>query len=140
MKYYYLVLFFSFSFFTLKADTLLIYNYKRASVFDTTFAKMATYKYKRDKICIVRSLFNRNYYDSTISKLLIKQPYCRVFDKRGHLIEEGVWNGEYFNGSYLSYHRNGIVKSSGVYATGRKIGIWNYYDNSGKLIKSINYT
>lgn len=139
MKSFYFVLFFSFCSSFLKADTLYIYNYKRSSVYDTTFEKVATYKFKRNKICIVRPFLHKNYYDSTISNLLIKQPYCKLFDKRGRLFEEGIWNGEYFDGLYKSYHKNGILKSSGRYQTGKKVGIWSYYDDSGKLISSINY-
>lgn len=67
------------------------------------------------------------------------EAYCLFYTKKGLLIAEGAWSFEVFHGNYIEYHENGIKKIEGVFQSGKKIGIWNYYDEEGKLIKEENY-
>ncbi len=65
--------------------------------------------------------------------------YFIFLDKKLRKIEEGYWCAEFFNGFYISYHKNGKVKSKGVYDSIDKIGEWLYYNENGILIKTVKY-
>ena len=42
--------------------------------------------------------------------------------------KEGKENGEYF-----LYYSNGSYRTKGAYSMGKPIGVWEYYDENGKL-------
>ena len=40
------------------------------------------------------------------------------------------------SGPYTRYFENGTLECSGTYDRGTKIGVWKYYNNKGKLIRT----
>ncbi len=70
-------------------------------------------------------------------------------------VGEGEWINYYDNGNYKEvgnyvknrvegpinkYYRNGQLKAEGTYKDWRiRIGVWNYYDESGKLTRTEDY-
>ena len=69
----------------------------------------------------------------------IGHSYFIFADKKNRIIEEGFWLGEFFTGLYISYYKNGKVQSKGQYDGIDKIGVWEYFDEKGNLIKTENY-
>lgn len=66
--------------------------------------------------------------------------YCRIYNEKQILIEEGVWHPEFFSGYYRKYYSNGKLKEEGRFTPmGMKIGIWKYYKRNGKLRKRADY-
>jgi MORN repeat variant len=62
------------------------------------------------------------------------------YDNTGQLIQEM----QYFEGepddSIKQYYLDGTLEMEGIYDKGNKIEIWKYYDKSGELYKSIDYS
>lgn len=69
----------------------------------------------------------------------IGSSYFIFKDKKNRIIEQGYWLGEFFNGLYISYYKNGKVKSKGKFAGEEKTGEWLYYDEKGNLQKKETY-
>lgn len=60
--------------------------------------------------------------------------------KDGTLKEVGTYRDNLVEGPILQYHPNGNLKAKGNYKHWKKkIGIWKYYDTSGKLVKTASY-
>lgn len=65
--------------------------------------------------------------------------YCKFFDGKHRIIEEGRWCSEYFNGAYISYYKNGNIKKKGSYQLGNCVGEWTYYKRNGCVKKIVQY-
>lgn len=62
--------------------------------------------------------------------------------ENGFLQMEGLaisLDPEILDGKCTYYHANGNIKSTGSYAKGSPIGIWNYYNAKGKLTSSYDF-
>jgi antitoxin component YwqK of YwqJK toxin-antitoxin module len=66
-------------------------------------------------------------------------PY-KHYDNTGQLIQEL----HYFEGmpddSIKQYYLDGTLEMEGLFDKGNKTGVWKYYDKSGELYKTIDYT
>jgi len=47
-----------------------------------------------------------------------------------------LYKGSPYSDFVSNYYENGNLDSHGNYLNGKKVGVWKYYDESGKLIKS----
>lgn len=71
--------------------------------------------------------------------------YCRFYYENGNMVQEGVSGNElFFIGKIKSYHQNGIIAEEGSYSDNfcyrnKKVGLWKYYNEQGKLIKEEMY-
>lgn len=74
------------------------------------------------------------------SKMTTKHgPYAKWHDN-GHKSQEGIYQDDLEVGEWLYYHRKtGELSSAGVYDHGDKIGIWNWYDEEGRLSSQYKY-
>ncbi|MBI4945934.1 MAG: hypothetical protein HY840_05990 [Bacteroidetes bacterium] len=95
---------------------------------------------RNDTVFLINSFANDNekLNEKALEKL-VNYPYCKIYDKKHRLIEEGIWTTECFSGKYKSYHNNAVKKSEGMYHCNIKIGNWKYYDKKGKLVKEESY-
>jgi antitoxin component YwqK of YwqJK toxin-antitoxin module len=69
-----------------------------------------------------------------------RQGECQSFFPNGKL-----WSDDYFadgllDGPTASYYDNGQKRYEGAYTKGKPSGIWNFYDNKGKVTSTVNYT
>ncbi|PCI95977.1 MAG: hypothetical protein COB15_11590 [Flavobacteriales bacterium] len=60
------------------------------------------------------------------------------FYNKNVILEEGIWELEFWIGTYKKYYSNGIIEIIGGYsneegAFGNKIGKWKYYSSTGIL-------
>lgn len=53
-------------------------------------------------------------------------------------IEEVYRNGNK-NGGYTSWFKNGTVKIKGKYQNNKRVGVWSWFTEQGKLQYSLNY-
>ena len=64
--------------------------------------------------------------------------YCRFYNEDNILVEEGIWNVEFWVGPYKKYFDNGVLKIEGQFSAlestiGKREGIWKYYKTNGTL-------
>ena len=65
---------------------------------------------------------------------------CQSFYPNGKL-----WSDDYFvdgvlDGATIAYYENGQKRYEGTMNKDKKIGQWKYYDESGKLVRTTNYS
>ena len=66
--------------------------------------------------------------------------YWKYYYPNGNLKREGEFEDGNSKGLWKEYRENGKLKSVGEYKTSwKKIGVWNYYDEEGNLIKQENH-
>lgn len=121
--------------FAQKQDTIVIID--KQYTYLTDIDKALSMDLKGDTIFIVKKA-----NDNVMGKawdILNKHPFCYIYDGNKHLMEAGTWFGEGFNGEYVSYYKNGKVRSKGGFNYNNKIGKWFYYDEKGNLIKEQTY-
>ena len=53
--------------------------------------------------------------------------------KDGSSLKENYKDGRH-HGSYIKYHDNGKIAEKGQFTDGKRIGIWQTFDEDGKLI------
>ena len=68
-----------------------------------------------------------------------RQGECQSFYPSGKM-----WSDDYFtnglrDGATTTYYDNGQKRYEGTFIKGKPSGKWNYYDNSGKLTRLVNY-
>jgi antitoxin component YwqK of YwqJK toxin-antitoxin module len=56
-----------------------------------------------------------------------------------------VWSEGFFrngknDGRRMTYYPNGKVRYEAWYRNDKKVGIWKFYDETGKLVKSVNFS
>lgn len=69
-----------------------------------------------------------------------RQGECQSFYPTGKL-----WSDDYFaagllDGSTTAYYENGVKRYEGSCSQGKQVGVWKYYDNTGKLVRSVDYS
>lgn len=66
----------------------------------------------------------------------------KKYYKNGQLMETGFFgymtngNGSWKNGEWKHFYENGQLKTKGSFNGGNEAGVWEYYDESGKLIET----
>jgi len=50
-----------------------------------------------------------------------------------------VYENGFFNGEFVSWHKNGTKKAEGNYLNNQKIGNWNIWDSTGQLLMKREY-
>lgn len=56
-------------------------------------------------------------------------------DLKPHFVTKTIMK----HGSWKYYYLNGVLESEGAYQDDKQVGIWNYYDNKGSLLKRRQY-
>ena len=117
-----------------KQDTIVVINY--------------IYKYLTDRKTILNMELRNNIVyliknpnsklETKAEDVIYKKPFCLIYDSKKHLMEKGIWFGEGFEGEYVSYYKNGQIRSKGVFDYNNKVGMWYYYDKKGK-VKEVDY-
>ena len=106
---------------------------------DTTIFKEKCYHiYKKKKNNLYFSI-NKKGNCKAASKFWEWSPvtYVVFLYKNGQKIEEGYWNPElWHDGYYKYYNKNGSLKCEGIYIINEKAGLWKYYDENGKFLKT----
>lgn len=116
-------------------DTLIVINSKFESVYYKLIKSMVM---KNDTIFLNRGSISER--DLVASTLLTKPyHYCRFYDTKKRIIEEGRWYLEYFDGYYWSYFKNGKIKSNGEYSDNIKVGEWILNNKKGIIIHEDSY-
>ncbi|MEY4876413.1 MAG: hypothetical protein RL708_1562 [Bacteroidota bacterium] len=86
--------------------------------------------------------YNKSIFGRGVKKYSLDTKFSlnREFDRNDSMRFEGIaYNGRFY-GLSTWYHPNGKVAEQGVrFTIDTYVGIWNYYDSTGKLIKSIDY-
>ncbi len=119
------------AFYSQVVDTVIVINESFSYMLQRN--KPLSMKIKNDTILITKHTTSESLHKSW--DILNKSPYCIIKDKKGRVIEKGIWFGEAFNGAYEAYYKNGILKCKGNLNNNNKQGKWLYYDEKGKLIK-----
>lgn len=101
---------------------------------------MCTENYVNDKLEGSRKVF---YSDGVLAEDVtyqndLKQGLAKKFSKEGKLVEESNYEFGLMQGSYTVYNENKIVVIKGQFKGDKKNGMWNYYDETGKLKRQIN--
>jgi hypothetical protein len=68
--------------------------------------------------------------------------YNYIYYNTGELHMTFMDYGEGRMGEFKEYHKNGTLKCTGTYCThepGEKYGVWNWYDESGHVIRTKTY-
>jgi antitoxin component YwqK of YwqJK toxin-antitoxin module len=68
-----------------------------------------------------------------------KHGYCLVYDRHETLRKVCFYNHGSREGSYVSWHRNGIVKCLRTYKDDIPVGIEEEYDRDGKIVYRMNW-
>lgn len=96
-----------------------------------------------DNSYVAREIF---YYQNGQKKM--EGSYNKEGKKNGKWIywrEDGkIWSEGYFkdgkdDGLRTTWHENGQKHYVGKYNNGTRVGTWKFYDESGKLVKEIDY-
>ena len=69
-----------------------------------------------------------------------RQGECQCFYPNGKLWSDDYFTAGLIDGATISYYENGQKKYEGTCAKGKPTGVWKFYDNTGKLVRSVNYT
>lgn len=77
-------------------------------------------------------LFNAFSQDHQTNKKTLSRHLREIYDVR-----KSDWKIK--DGSYSIVNDMNNVIAKGTYTNGRKTGIWNYYDNNGKLVQQYDY-
>jgi len=59
--------------------------------------------------------------------------------KNGKVWSEGYFKDGLSEGVRTVYYENGKKYMVGAYARDQKVGTWQFYDNTGKLLKEVNF-
>jgi len=68
-----------------------------------------------------------------------RQGECQSFYPNGKLWSDDFFAAGLLNGATTSYYDNGQKRYEGVCSKGKPVGTWKYYDNTGKLLRTIDY-
>ena len=87
---------------------------------------------------------NTDYYNNGKEKMkgAIKEGQreglWQAWYENGNLWSEAEYKKGLNHGKSITYFENGKVRYEGRYEDGKKVGVWKYYDEAGKLVKTIN--
>jgi antitoxin component YwqK of YwqJK toxin-antitoxin module len=79
------------------------------------------------------------YMTCEINNKLEYNDSVQIFDIKGRIIVQSFFKESKLNGNYISYFTNGQISDTGVYNTGLRIGLWNFYYDNGQLKKVIDF-
>ncbi len=68
-----------------------------------------------------------------------RQGECQSFYANGKLQSDDFFSGGLIDGATTVYYDNGLKEYEGTCTKGKPSGIWKFYDNNGKLVRSKNY-
>ncbi|HTA27745.1 MAG TPA: hypothetical protein VK809_08150 [Bacteroidia bacterium] len=68
-----------------------------------------------------------------------RQGECQSFYENGKLWSDDFFTAGVLDGPTASYYENGQKRYEGSYVKGKPTGTWNFYDNTGKLVRTANY-
>lgn len=68
-----------------------------------------------------------------------RQGECQSFYPNGKLWSDDYFTAGLIDGATTSYYDNGQKRYEGTCSKGKPTGIWKYYDNTGKLIHTVDY-
>ena len=83
--------------------------------------------YKNDK-----ELFNLQCWALTCQSFFSKEEWIWLYKKLNYT---GDYEFFYFHGRWQMFHMNGRLYSMGNFSEGKKEGMWEYFDEEGKLNK-----
>lgn len=118
-----------------KSDSTYIKHYFRKD-----FVTASYYINKKDStLCQVMRDSSENVRQVIITKNDIRTFFSQYYPNGqavfiNHLKEDGK-----FEGDAVNYYSNGKVKSKGKYHDGLYSGLWEYYDENGRLIRKEEY-
>lgn len=94
-------------------------------------------KTKDDRMDVVR--FKQNVQDGEYNFTEIDGTRVRQFDSQLYYVEESLSPNAYF-GLYREFYLDGKIKKKGVYfLNGFNKGVWETYDEDGRVIDRIDY-
>jgi antitoxin component YwqK of YwqJK toxin-antitoxin module len=59
---------------------------------------------------------------------------------KGKLLRKGQYENGYMQGQWTRYWPNGKVRDRGFWSENQPVGVWDFYNRKGKLIKRKNYS
>ncbi len=68
-----------------------------------------------------------------------RQGECQSFYPNGTLESDDFFTGGLLNGATTVYYDNGQKRYEGTCTKGKPTGLWKFYDNSGKIIRTKDY-
>lgn len=100
---------------------------------------MTTENYKNGKLEGLRSVFflNGKLAEQAMYKNDLKNGLYKKFSEEGILYEESNYKDNEFDGLATFYDATGLIVSKGMFAKGKKVGMWDTYVN-GKLVGPTN--
>jgi len=60
--------------------------------------------------------------------------------ENGNIWSEGFFKNGKSDGKRITHYENGTVFYEGYYEEDRRVGIWKFFDEKGKLLKSVDYS
>jgi antitoxin component YwqK of YwqJK toxin-antitoxin module len=63
----------------------------------------------------------------------------KAWYKNGNLWSTGYYKNGKRNGKGIAYHENGKKYIEGLYRDDLRVGVWQFYDTTGTLIKEVNF-
>lgn len=69
----------------------------------------------------------------------IKHGVFKKYFPDGAIMIDGSYKNNQFDGDYTVYYSDGIIEVKGKYMEGKKIGEWEYFDETGKQITEEEY-
>jgi antitoxin component YwqK of YwqJK toxin-antitoxin module len=68
-----------------------------------------------------------------------RQGECQSFYPSGKLLVDDFFSDGIIDGPTINYYENGQKRYEGAYTKGKPSGVWKFYDDKGKLIKTRSY-
>ncbi|MFN6380119.1 MAG: toxin-antitoxin system YwqK family antitoxin [Flavobacteriales bacterium] len=66
-------------------------------------------------------------------------PSMAFRDSTGKPWSMHTYTNDTLDGPYKVWHENGFLRLEGQYKMGKKIGNWRFFDNTGQVVKEINF-
>jgi antitoxin component YwqK of YwqJK toxin-antitoxin module len=100
---------------------------------------MTTENYSRGKLQGLRTVFyaTGKVAEEIFYKNNLKEGLYKKYTEKGILLEESNFKNDIYNGTAVFRDSNGDIASQGQFSKGKKVGIWQFYQN-GKLVKEVN--
>lgn len=68
-----------------------------------------------------------------------RQGECQSFYPNGKLWSDDFFIAGLIDGPTTAYYDNGQKRYEGICSKGKPTGIWKYYDNTGKVVRTVDY-
>lgn len=100
---------------------------------------MTIENYSKGKLEGLRTVFygSGKIAEEQVYKNNVKDGLYKKFTEKGILLEESNFKNGLYEGAAIFRDANGDVASKGIFAKGKKVGMWQFYEK-GKLIKEVN--